>query len=908
MVHLHAKSCYSLLESPSKIEAYVDACIALGFRHVVLTDHNSMFGTMEFWNICQKKGVHPIIGLETEITMEDKEFHFIFLAKNDKGLQGLYRLSTICMSDEEKTFEKAVSLTQDCFVLTSSDWMDTLDDFIIREQKEAIESFLTICQSNWKDFYVSISYNDSSYHRKYNQYLKALCKEMNIPTVALSRVYYLKKEDVEKVKILQAIDKGTNIYDQSLNVINGRYLRSSKEMEALYEKEDLIQTETIASNCNVHMAFERNSLPVFKNKLNVDSKTYLINLCKKGLQKRLNNQYKKEYAIRLDYELKQIIDMGFTDYFLIVWDYIRYARSQDIYVGPGRGSAAGSLVAYCLGITHVDPIKNNLLFERFLNPERVTMPDIDTDFPDDRRDDVIRYVMDLYGNKRATHIVAYNTMKAKAVLRDVGRAFMIPVRKVDTMTKLIGNSPNMTLEKAYNESAGFRRLVDNDPVSRDLYYKALPLEGLPRHTTIHAGGVVLSREDIENVCPLMQIDQDVYATQFTKDYLEDLGLIKMDFLSVRNLTIIHDIVEHIQIRTGRNLDILKLPLNDSKTYQLLSNGDTYGIFQMESQGIRNLLQKMKPNKFEDICAVLALYRPGPMKNIDIYIERKEDPSKTVYPHAKLEGILKETYGIMIYQEQIMQTAQIIGGFTLAQADTLRAAMSKKKKSQMDAYREQFIQGALKNKCTYKQAGEIFDLMERFAEYGFNKSHSYVYGLIVYQMAYLKANYPLYFYCCLLNGVIGSTEKMSEYIFECQRRNIEVLPCSVVHSGEGFEIEEKAIRMPLVALKGIDKKISATILEEREKEPYEDYMSFVVRAMANDIKEEHLYTLIDGGALDDFHENRATMKENLQQVMNYASLVITPTKEGIILKYEIVHRPPLMRIKENVQQRIQKEFD
>ena len=762
MVHLHMRSSYSLLESPIRLESMILHQKQLGYNHVCLTDHNVMYGTMEFYQLCKKHNVHAIIGLEVDSIYNEEPFHFILLAKNDMGLQNLYKLSSIIK--ENVSFDEVIKYAKDCVVLTSSDGKDTFSAYIEHQDLEKLSAFVELCKNSFSDFYVSISMNDSGKKRVDNKILKQLdCK-----CVALSRILYEKSEDVKSLQALRAIAKQTNIENQGLDVQFQRYLRSPQEMEALYDECDLLATEQIARMCNVQMALQKSKLPVFENKLHIDSSDYLVKLCKKGLEKRLNGNLDAVYMNRLEYELSVIINMGFTDYFLIVWDFIRYARSKDIFVGPGRGSAAGSLVAYCLGITHIDPIQNNLLFERFLNPSRISMPDIDTDFPDDRRDEVIQYVRKLYGQDHVSHIVTFNTLQARQAIRDVGRVMNIPARIVDELSKMLKNTPKITLMQAYNENALFRKRIQSDQKLIELFQMCVSIEGLPRHTSLHAAGIVLSDQPIVNVCPLVSVDGDIQATQFTAEYLEDLGLIKMDFLGIRNLTTIHEIVTNLKEQKHISLDMMKINLKDAKTYQLLSLGNTLGVFQLESSGITSLLQKIQPNKFEDISVVLALYRPGAMQHIDTYIERKKDPSKVVYPHPLLEPILKETYGIMIYQEQVMQTAQVIGGFSLAQADTLRKAMSKKKLDVMQNLKEQFILGARKNRIKDSVSNKIFSIMEQFAGYGFNKSHSYAYGLVAYQMAYLKANYPLYFYQSLLNSVIGSGIKTSQYIYECMR--------------------------------------------------------------------------------------------------------------------------------------------
>ncbi|MGM9889627.1 MAG: DNA polymerase III subunit alpha [Floccifex porci] len=905
MNHLHVRSCYSLLESGFKLEDIIDHCLQKGFYHACLTEHNSLFSVMKFWHLCKEKGVHPIIGLETEAILKEKEFHFILLAKNDTGLKELYKISTLKMSSETLSFEQLALSTQNCVVLTASDYEDELASYIIKEKDEEILSFVNLCKEAWKDFYVSIAMNDSSFHRQRNRYLKDLISNL-VKTVALSRIYYGEKEDVENLKVLRAIARQTTLNDATLDVSYNRYFRTIGEMEELYDEQDLKATDEICEMCNVQMAFKRNTLPVFKNQYNADSNTFLNSLCKAGLKKRLNGHVKENYVKRLQYELHVIQSMGFTDYFLIVWDFIRYARSKEIMVGPGRGSVAGSLVAYCLGITHIDPIENDLLFERFLNPDRISMPDIDTDFPDNRREEVIQYVINRYGNQKASHIVTFNTMKTKQVLRDVSRCMSMPVRKVDELIRVLEEKE--TLLEAYHKNTNFRKKIEQDVKYQELFKRALPLEGLPRHASIHAAGIILSQQDIVEVCPLMKVDENTYASQFTMEYLEELGLIKMDFLGLKNLSTIDQILKTIESYLHVSLDILKIPLNDAKTYQLLSNADTVGVFQLESEGIKQLLYKMKPNQFEDICAILALYRPGPMHNIDEYIERKKDPSKVTYLHPLLEPVLKDTYGIMIYQEQIMKTAQVIGGFSLSQADNLRKAMSKKNMEMMESFKVQFLQGAYQKGISQKVALEIFVTMERFAQYGFNKSHSYAYGLIVYQMAYLKANYPFYFYKCLLDSVIGSEKKTMEYIYECQKRNIQILKPSVLYSYETYSIEEKGLRMPLQVLKGIGKSVYPLIIEQREKQEYQNFIEFVVRTKSISIEDSVLKIFIDGGALDCFEYNRETMRANLQKVLDYAHLVCTQTSEGTLLCYDIVSPPSIVRYSDNPMADAQKEFD
>ena len=905
MIHLHTRSCYSLLNSSLRLEEIVDAALRNGFRHAVLTDYNVMYGTMKFWHLCKEKNIHPVFGLEMQATQEGHPVSFVLLAKDDIGLQDLFHLSTYITAHKVPlTIDELKKYTQHMVVLTSG-FNERIDELMGRNRWEELEKFLLSISTVGQDFYVSIAMNDSRFRAQKNIELKKIAKKCHLKTVALSEILYLKAEDVEQFKILRAIEKQTSILDTTLDVRYDRYYRNQQEMEALYDADDLMETEEIVRRCNVQMAMPKSNLPSFKNKLEMDSKTYLVKLCQTGLKKRLNNQPTKEYVQRLEYELNVINTMGFTDYFLIVYDMIRFARSQNILIGPGRGSAAGSLVAYCLGITHIDPIKNHLLFERFLNPERISMPDIDTDIPDNRREEVIDYLVEKYGEKKVAHIVTFSNMKAKQALRDVGRVLGLTVRQIDMITKYVPKTLNITLQAAFEQEPKFRKIIQSKKEFLNLFEWASKIEGLPRHISLHAAGIVISDQDIEKVCPLVKVDDEVWATQYTMEYLEELGLIKMDLLALRNLSTMDSIVQNIRKYQHVQIDVFKLPLNDVRTYQLLSNADTVGIFQLESEGIKSLLRKMKPRCFEDISAVLALYRPGPMENIPLYLERRANPQRVEYAHPLLKPILEPTYGIMVYQEQIMQVAQVIGGFSLAQADNLRKAMSKKKLDVMNSYKESFVQGALKNKIPFKTAHEIFDTMEKFASYGFNKSHSYAYSMIAYQMAFLKANYPLYFYQSLLNSVMNVPEKTAVYIFESQRRNVPVLGCDIRYSMEEYSIENCGLRMPFQILKGIGKSVYPKIIEERNKRPFMDLIDCLARLSAIKINEGCIRILIDGGAFDCFGYNRKTLQENLNRILAYVN-IIKVEEDEIRFDYSIASRPMIQKMHEDILNKSERE--
>ena len=830
-VHLHVRSCYTLLQSTMTIQKIVDSAKRYGYHAVALCDKEVMHGAMAFYHMAKKADIQPIFGMEVEVAEEEGIFGFILLAKNDNGYQALMKLSTMLNTKERKeqlTMEELLTYTKDCVVLTNGD-QNQMETYLIKEEMEHLAAFLQRCKESFATFYVAISRNDSPLLRQKNRLLKALCQQMQIPTTALSRIYFDEAKGEESYKTLCAINQGVSLDDKMLNYSPKRYFRSKEEMAELYDEDDLAASDKIAQMCHVEMKFPKAILPKFKNRYGMSSEEFLRRLCHKGLEKRM--QYQKipsVYEQRLRYELDVIISMGYADYFLIVWDFIRFAKTQDIYIGPGRGSAAGSLVAYCLGITHADPIRYHLLFERFLNPERVSMPDIDTDFPDDRRDEVIAYVHDLYGEHHVSHIITFNTLAAKQVLRDVGKAMQVAPRQIDLLCKLVPNRPKVTLQDAYQERVKFKQMINSGEQMRKLFAIALQLEGLPRHSSLHAAGIILSNEDISNVCPLIDVDEGMCATQFTMEYLEELGLIKMDFLGLRNLTIIDEIVHQINAKEKR-LDIMHIPLDDAKTYQLIRSVDTVGVFQLESEGMKNLIRKMKPTCFEDIVATVALFRPGPMENIPRYLECRTHPEKVDYLHPDLKPILENTYGVMIYQEQVMQIAQTMAGFSLGKADNLRKAISKKKGKELQSLREDFVEGAKQKGYEESLAIRVYELIMKFANYGFNRSHSVAYGMIAYQMAYLKANAPLYFFTALLNSVIGSETKTSEYVFEARKRHIEILLPSVNQSSNQYEIEGNALRFPLVGIKGIGNAVSNVLIEERQKRGnFKDFFDFVAR--------------------------------------------------------------------------------
>lgn len=907
-MHLHVRSAYTLLNSTLRIKDIVSLAKENGYRAVALCDCRVMHGAMAFFHEAKKQGIQPIFGMECDCIWEEKELHLLLLACDDIGYQHLLALSTRYNTKREPlSLAQLQPYSEHCIVLSSGD-ASALEAAVIKEDEEQIQQLLTICRDSFAKFYCAIACNDSGLLRVKNLILKKTAHALGIPTCALSRVYYAHEEDEAGYQVLCAIDQGVALNDKTLNYTPRRYFRNPQEMAELYEEADLRATDEIAAQCQVQMAFPTLHLPHFENKLHISSEEYLRKLCYKGMQKRMNNQpVPMAYKKRLDYELGVIISMNYADYFLIVYDFIRYARSQDIYVGPGRGSAAGSLVAYCLGITHIDPIRYHLLFERFLNPERISMPDIDTDFPDNRRDEVIAYVRERYGDAHVAHIITFNTLGAKQVLRDIGRVMRINQREIDMLCRQIPRMPKVTLQYAYDQNPKFKQMINASAQLRKIYALALKLEGLPRHASLHAGGIVFAREDITSVCPLIEVDEGMSATQFTMEYLEELGLIKMDFLGLRNLTIIDDIVHDINRDRQTPLAIMKIPLDDAKTYDLLCQTDTIGIFQLESEGIKNLIRQLQPREFEDIVATIALYRPGPMENIPEYLKRRQHPELIDYIDPSLKDILENTYGIMIYQEQIMQIAQRMAGFSLASADNLRKAISKKHSNEIKQMEAAFINGAMARGYREQVAKKVYALIMKFANYGFNRSHSVAYALVAYQLAYLKANWPLYFFCSLLNSVIGSETKMSEYIFEARKRGIRILPPSINASDERCFIEAKALRFPLTAIKNIGSAVCQTIKAERDQHGvFSDYFDFIARMITKKINKKTVETLIYAGALDEFSSNRATLIATLDDAFRYGELVKIEDENQIMIDFDLVSKPAMRVMKENLTRRSEQE--
>ena len=835
-----------------------------GYQYLGLVDHNVLAAAPAFKKACEQQGIRPVYGLEFAVRTPENTHNVIFYARDDEGFGKLMALSSrLCCSEEKFIDYQELDKYRDHNILCLL--ADDMPLAQIRNQDP--EALFERQQKYFGKHIVGLVDHDIADNVVRDQLLKPFLRKKQVTMIALNRTFYLNRDDYENYDVLKCIRDKQILNERETIRDSGRHFLNKDEYDSLFAKEELLNCDVLAQGCRVKLAYET-ELPVYENKAGISSRDYLVSLCREGLRRRLKDQVTDEYLKRLDYELSVIVKMHFEDYFLIVYDFILYAKKKGIMVGPGRGSAAGSLVSYCLGITDIDPLKYGLIFERFLNPERISMPDIDTDFPDDRRDEVIGYVAERYGHDHVAHIITYGTLKARQVIRDVGRVLNYPLRDIDQICKLIPNMPGMSLDKAYEQIPMFKARIDGDPRFQRLFRISRCLEYFPRHESTHAAGIVLSRKPLSEVVPLIRIENDVDSTQYTMEYLEQYGLIKMDFLGLRNLGIIAEICADIN-REG-SFDIRSIPLDDELTFKMIDEVNVLGIFQLESDGMRNLLRQMKPRTFEEIAVAIALFRPGPMKNIPLFLENRAHPEKISYLHPDLQPILQETYGIIVYQEQIINIARLMAGFSYGKADILRKAMSKKKLSELESLHADFIAGCMKNGYQEALAQEVYALILEFANYGFNKSHSIAYALVAYQLAYLKANYPLYFYKALLNGVTGSAVKTYDYISECLKINQKVRGISLNESQAEYIIKDQAIIMPFLLCKDVGRSSAAKIIEEREKRgPFRDYIDAVSRLSEAGVERNGILNLIYAGAFDEFGLTRNTMEKALDNVLMYA---------------------------------------
>ncbi len=815
-----------------------------------------MFGTMEFYKKCQANGIKPVIGVE--ITLEDSKI--LLFAKNYQGYQSLIKLVSL-QTDRPLTIKDFQEYVNNTFVIVPFEYLD-----LFQQLKK-----------------VTVSPQTELYLGYHNKKEEEECQSFSSNKVWIHKTLYLKREDQEYLDILYRIRDGKTIDSETSYSLDYRLIQ--EDIGRYSSEEGLKSVDYILENCNLSFPKACNLLPIYPVE---NPYEYLVNLSKKGLWKRLKGQVEEKYVKRLLYELDIIEKMGFANYFLIVYDFIRYAKMNGILVGPGRGSAAGSLVSYSLGITDIDPIQYDLLFERFLNPERITMPDIDTDFPDVYRDKVIEYVKDKYGSRRVVGIVTFGTLAAKQALRDVARVFQIPSYQIDLLTKKIPAVTKLKLKDFYQQEEEIRRIVDSDATLQKLYRVASRIEGFPRHTSSHAAGIVMSKVDLDEVIPLTKND-DLYLTGYSMEYLEELGLLKMDFLGLKNLTTIMNVLDDIRNGEHISLDFSTIPLEDQDTLTLFQRGDTTGVFQFESVGMRNFLKNLHPNSFEDIFAAIALFRPGPAANIDSFIRRKEGIEPVTYLDPSLEAVLKNTYGIIVYQEQIMQVSQIFAGYTLGEADILRRAMTKKKYDVLKKEEDRFLKRSIAKGHSPEKAKEVFELILNFANYGFNRSHSVAYSIIAFKMAYLKCHYPKYFYANLLSSIIGEERKTKEYIDEVKGKGIAILKPDINQSSDHYTVEEGGIRFPLSNIKNIGVVACDDILKVRQ-DGFQDIYDFLKKTTPRIMNKKVLESLIDSDSLSCFGYNHKTLYKNLDAILNYASL----TKE---LEEEFVLKPEIEEVEE-----------
>jgi len=879
-IHLHVYSAYSLLTSTASVHELIHNAKEKGFKAIALTDRNVMYGTIEFYKLCIKNNIQPIIGLTVDVESElekEESFPLVLLAENEKGFKNLLKISSAVQTKAANgiPFKWLKHYAEGLIAITPGFEGEIEQKLLNDQQEQAIEIINKLQFIFGKDsFFLSVQNHGIEKESVLTRRIQSISEVLNIPMAATNRVHYLEKDDMFAHECLLAIKNGDKLQDEHRERLDSDqfYLKTATEMlEAFSEiPEALENTIAIAKRCLVNIELNKTYLPEFPTVNGEPAESYLERLCQKGLKERFAAPTEEHYE-RLNYELSVINSMKFSNYFLIVWDFMRYARENGILTGPGRGSAAGSLVAYVLYITDVDPLSHQLLFERFLNPERISMPDIDIDFPDHRRDEVIEYVAKKYGALHVAQIVTFGTMAAKAAIRDVGRAFGLNSKELEQLSRRIPSRLGINLKDAYKESQSLRAFIDESPMNRKLYDTALKLEGLPRHTSTHAAGVVISEKQLIELIPIQQGHNHVYLTQYSMEHLEEIGLLKMDFLGLRNLSLIESILSSIHRKTGRKVDIKNIPLNDEKTFELLARGETTGIFQLESEGMRKVLSRLKPSRFEDIVAVNALYRPGPMENIPLFIDRKHGVQAVEYPHKDLEHILENTYGVIVYQEQIMQIASTMAGFSLGEADLLRRAVGKKQKDVLDRERAHFVKGALKKGYNEVLANDIYDLIVRFANYGFNRSHAVAYSMIAYQLAYLKANYPLYFMAGLLTSAIGNETKIAQYILETKQKNFDILPPSINYSGYSFQAEKTGIRYSLAAIKSVGAAALREIFSARKNKRFEDLFDFCTRVSSKAVNRKTLEVLVHSGSFDEFKEDRAVLLASLDVALEHAQL-------------------------------------
>ena len=903
--HLHVHTEYSLLDGSNKIKEYVKRVKELGMDSAAITDHGVMYGVIDFYRACKAEGIKPILGCEVYVAPnsrfdkeltggEDRYYHLVLLAENDTGYanlmkivsrgftEGYYYKPRVDMEILREFHEGIIALS----ACLAGEVARYIQKGLPEEAKKAAIKYRDCFGED--NYFLELQDHGLPEQRMVNTELLKISRELNIPLVATNDVHYTYADDVKPHDILLCLQTGKKLSDEDrMRYEGGQYfVKSEEEMKGLfpYAWEAVENTQRIADRCNVEIEFGVTKLPKFEVPEGYDSWTYLNKLCFDGLKERYGEdenapagdtgQTLKE---RLTYELNVIKTMGYVDYFLIVWDFINYAKSNGIMVGPGRGSAAGSIVAYALKITNIDPIKYNLLFERFLNPERVSMPDIDIDFCFERRQEVIDYVSRKYGSEKVVQIVTFGTLAAKGVIRDVGRVMDLPYAYVDSLAKMIPNELNITIDRALQINPELRKLYETDEQVKNLIDMSRRLEGLPRHTSMHAAGVVICSRPAEELVPLSRGADGSITTQFTMTTIEELGLLKMDFLGLRTLTVLRDAVALIEKSKGVHIDIDHIDFDDKKVLASIGTGKTDGVFQLESGGMKNFMKELKPENLEDIIAGISLYRPGPMDFIPKYIKGKSSLGAITYSCPQLEPILAPTYGCIVYQEQVMQIVRDLGGYTLGRSDLVRRAMSKKKQAVMEKERANFIYGnkeegvpgCVANGIPEEVASQIYDDMMDFAKYAFNKSHAACYAVVSYQTAYLKYYYPVEFMAALMTSVIDNSGKVAEYIMVCRSMGIDILPPDINQGESGFSVNGNAIRYALTAIKSVGRPVIDAVVQERKaRGPYTNLKDFITRMADKDVNKKAVENFIKAGAFDSLPGTRKQFMSAYVQIMEH----------------------------------------
>lgn len=900
-VHLHTHTKYSLLDGACKIDELIETAKEKGMDSIAITDHGVMYGAIDFYKEAIKRNIKPIIGCEVYVAPgsrferasgANKEYsHLILLAMNNDGYKNLCKLVSIGFTEgfyyKPRIDYEILKQYSDGLICLSACLAGDIPRYLINGQKEKAKELALYLKNIFTPdrFYLELQDHKLEEQRRLNPMLIELSKQTDIPIVATNDIHYVKREDAQAQDALMCIQmlKYLDDPDRLKFATDEFYLKSPEEMQSLFADypEAIENTEKIAQMCNVTFEFGQLHMPEFTAPDGKDNKKYLKELCYSGLNKKIPNA-SKEYMDRLEIEFKLIESMGYIDYFLIVWDFIKFAKDKGIPVGPGRGSAAGSLAAYSLDITDIDPIKYNLLFERFLNPERISMPDIDIDFCYERRHEVIEYVIDKYGADRVAQIITFGTMAARGVIRDVGRVMQIPYGQVDKIAKLIPMQPGttITLDKALEISPELRNLYNEDAQVKRLIDLAQKLEGMPRHASTHAAGVVISRLPVVEYVPLQKNDESI-TTQYQMSELEELGLLKMDFLGLRTLTVIKDTLELIKQNKGIELDLNNIDFEDKDVYAMISRAETDGVFQFESGGMKSFLKELKPSTYEDIIAGISLYRPGPMEQIPRYLRGKNNPKKSEYTHEKLKPILEVTYGCMVYQEQVMQIVRDLAGYSYGRSDLVRRAMAKKKASVMEKEREYFIHGivedgkiivpgAVRNGIDEKSANKIFDEMMDFAQYAFNKSHAAAYGVVAYRTAFLKYHYPIEFMAALINSFLDNTGKIREYVGTCTMMGINVLAPDINKSMEKFSVEGDSIRFGLKAIKNVGINAVEEIVRKRsELGDFKNFGDFIDKIDLSIVSKRMIESIVKCGCFDSLAITRSSIIAGYEKLINSA---------------------------------------